>query len=164
MRRRWSPWIENWTIRKVRLVPGHSRAIAWSNMARFLVQALTMAWVLGCGGEGPSGVRQDKRPSDLTAAEVMQVCEWVVDAVDGPRVVDCPSEIPEGDWVVEFRAVNTCIEAYRSLSTDCQPTVGDVEACTRALAADPCHGYDAPACAPLLSEPSSCCGIITYCS
>ncbi len=101
----------------------------------------------GGGGGGSSGVDRDTSLTDLTAAEVMDICEWAVAEGGGPGAeTDC------GDGVtVTNGTVAECVEDYPSeVSSDCTATVADVEDCFEAMNGDPCS-FEHPECEPLFS-------------
>ena len=108
-----------------------------------LVSILVVCVAAGCGGSSGSGLDSSLELLDLSAGEVEQLCEYVVDVQDGPRTVEC------GDGVtVELSGVEECVEDFDFLSDDCAATVLDAERCAEDLGADPCALF-APSCAPL---------------
>lgn len=101
--------------------------------------------IAGCGGgSGGSGVDASKPITQLTASEVMQFCEWSVEEQGGAgTTTDC------GDGVtVTVDTVQECVDGYGGFTSDCTTTVGQVEDCIEAIAADPCS-FGGAACAPL---------------
>jgi hypothetical protein len=90
----------------------------------------------GCGGDdgGSSGVDSGKQLKDLTASEVMAECEWGVEAQGGAgHMTTCGDNI-----VVTVDTVAECVAEVNQYKTACTATVAQLEACTDALADNPC--------------------------
>ena len=105
----------------------------------------------GSGGGAGSGVSQSKQIKDLSANELMDLCTWGTAEMGGENnETDC------GDGSTNNTGtVAECLVDLESSYETCDITVGNLEECVRALAADPCDGITSPGCAILLSCVSS---------
>jgi hypothetical protein len=112
---------------------------------------ICVALLLGaaCGGDdggGSSGVDGTKQLKDLTSAEVMAECEWGVEAQGGAgHTTTCGDNV-----TVTVDTVAECVTEVNAYKTNCTATVTQLEACTNALAANPCD-FTTSACAAIFA-------------
>jgi len=99
------------------------------------------------GGSDSSGVTTTKQIKDLSAAEQMQECEWGVAYSGGAgHQTMCPDNV-----TVTVDSVASCVQDMMTYATNaCMATIAELEACTRALAADPCS-FGGDACGPVFA-------------
>jgi hypothetical protein len=102
-----------------------------------------------CGGDDTadsSGVAQTKQIKDLSGDERMQECEWGVAFQGGAgKSTAC------GDGVtVTVNSVSDCVQDMATYATNgCTATILQLEACTKAVAADPCS-FGGATCQPII--------------
>lgn len=93
-----------------------------------------------------SGVDRFGLLRDLAADEWQSLCEWSIEAQGGPgHETDCG-----GGVTITVNTVDECVEDSDAFGEDCELFVADFEACSDAMADDPCNGYRSAACAALL--------------
>lgn len=111
-----------------------------------LLGLCAVAMLMACGGgSSGSGVSGSKKLSDLTAEESRKLCEYSVEAEDGPRTVTCDN----GDKI-EISGDEECDTASADdFPESCTATVSDAEDCFEALGDNPCSP-DIQRCAALL--------------
>ena len=100
----------------------------------------------GCGGDDGSGVSSSKQLKDLTTGEVMTMCEWGVETQGGAgHMTTCGDNI-----VVTTSTVTECVAEVNAYKANCTATVSQLEACTNALADNPCD-FATSACAAIFA-------------
>lgn len=111
---------------------------------RILVLSISL-FAMACGGgdDADSGVDSDKRVAELSESEVRDVCEAGIEAQGGEGTThDC------GDGVTaEVGTVDECVADYQDFPSDCELTVGELEACVNDW--DDLCGDPPPSCQPL---------------
>ncbi|HUS31579.1 MAG TPA: hypothetical protein VMZ53_23900 [Kofleriaceae bacterium] len=113
----------------------------------FVVSALALGACGGDDGAEHSGVSTSKQLKDLSADERMQECEWGVSYQGGAgHVTMCSDNV-----TVTVDTVPECVDAMdQYAASGCTATVAELEACTRAIAADPCS-FGGDACGPVFA-------------
>jgi hypothetical protein len=77
----------------------------------------------------------------LSDAQWEALCDWSIALQGGEgRVWACH------DGTVTTGTTAECLALPDALSRNCFVSIGDYEACQQEIAADPCNGFDAPAC------------------
>lgn len=114
-------------------------------MRWFFVVSLCLVSI-GCGGgdEGFSGVDVTKRLGDLSAAEMRDVCTWVIAQQGGEGAVH---QCENGDTVT-LDTVDECVAERDGFDT-CSVTVRQLEECVLAVGEDVCLAPSTPVCQPL---------------
>jgi hypothetical protein len=117
---------------------------------------LAAVWItaIGCGGGsgggGTSGLPDDARVGTLNAADGMQLCEYLVEALGPARTVTCG---PDDTREVGGEDIGECLDSLNDFSA-CALTVAQYEGCVEAVGgasdAEVCAGTLPPACQPLL--------------
>jgi len=114
-------------------------------MQKLWMTACVFAFAAACGG----GIG-DKAVSELTADELVELCEDTAAILGEPRTVSC-------DGIdVELTPPDCSDAANEAFPAGCKITVDQYLACSEAVAADPCSvlGESPPAaCVPLFSDP-----------
>ena len=82
---------------------------------------------------GGSGVDRTTNAADVTPAEQMQLCAWLIDQFGGDGVMTTCAE-----GTVTGPTMSDCIERGSMVPDTCPATVGDAEDCYLAISADPC--------------------------
>jgi len=97
--------------------------------------------------EAPTGVAAaDLALWQLTALQWGDLCAWSTAIQGGSgRVWTCD------DGTVTTGSEEECRALEDVINGNCRATVGDYEDCVQAIAADPCGGFEAPACDALVS-------------
>jgi hypothetical protein len=112
----------------------------------------------GCADSG-SGLPADKKVIELSFAETRPLCEYLQDVVGGvQREVTCP----DGRYATTpLFSVHECQEDFvfdnaAASNVNCGVTVGEYEACTEAIADDPCIQLlpRAPSACAFFDDPS----------
>ena len=108
---------------------------------------LLAALLIGaCGGDDSSGVSSSKQLKDLSDDERMQECEWGIAYEGGAG----HQTMCGNDLTVTVHSVDECVgDLSDYAAAGCTATVEQLEACTRAFAADPCS-FGGDACGPIL--------------
>src|ERR1043165_3229994 len=112
---------------------------------------LLLALLLGaCGGDDAadsSGVATSTQIKDLSTDQQMQECEWGVSYQGGEgHQTMCPDNV-----TITVDSVAECVSDLASYkSSGCTATIGQLEACTKAIAAAPCS-FGGDACAPVFA-------------
>lgn len=100
---------------------------------------LLAALLIGaCGGDdggGSSGVDSSKQIKDLSADEIMAECEWGVATQGGAGHTTMCGEGAE----VTTSTVAECVAEVNAYKANCTATVAQLEACTEAIADNPCE-------------------------
>jgi hypothetical protein len=113
----------------------------------FLFASFTLALAACTSNPDNSGIDQNKKLNALTADERMNFCTWSVTEEGGEgKKTQCG---PNSSTSVQ--PVTSCTADLSKLPATCAVTVGQAEACIKAVAKDPCNGPESAACAPLYS-------------
>jgi hypothetical protein len=99
------------------------------------------------GGSTSSGVTTTKQLKDLSSAEQMQECEWGIAYSGGAgHQTMCADNV-----TITVGTVAECVQDMMAYASNgCTATVEQLEACTRAIAADPC-AFGGDACGPVFA-------------
>jgi hypothetical protein len=120
--------------------------IAWWRLG--LISLIVSA---GCGGaatKGGSGLDPSRLVASLTGDELQTLCQWSADTEGGSgKVTSC--QVDGGMSNASVKPPSSCAADFMKRS--CQLTVGQVEDCSRAVGADPCHALSAMPCVPILA-------------
>jgi hypothetical protein len=95
--------------------------------------------LFACGGGGGSGLDSDKRLSELTEAELLDLCEYIID--------EGPSEPVECDDGVTYTPQTAAECAEDAFPESCTATVANAEACAEAIGEDVCTAFEDSRCA-----------------
>ena len=124
-------------------------------LAGSLCTALAFACGGGSGGGGSSGVPSGSRLVELDDGQRVDLCEFLVDVLGPERMVTCG---PDDIRTVGGEDPQECIADLTMIATNnpgCEITVGQYEACARAVAAQSdqeiCGDTIPAACSPLFS-------------
>ena len=129
-------------------------------MLRLGVFAVLTMGLVGCGGDNgggggggsSSGVDGSKQMSALTAQELTTYCEWQADELGGAGT---ETNCGQGQTYT-VPTVDEC--AGSNYCTECDLSVSQIEACTRAMGNDVCAGGD-QSCAAVLECAFACMGV-----
>lgn len=80
-----------------------------------------------------SGVTETKKLNQLSSGERDMLCAFSVSVEHAPRTVDCGNMIS-----IMLKDKASCVTSFTAITLQCEATVGDAEACFRAIGADPC--------------------------
>jgi len=114
-------------------------------MTKFWMMSGVFALMAACGGGNG-----DKSLSDLSASELVDLCEDSADLLGEPRTVTCDG------FEVEITPPDCSTAGDAPFPAGCDVTVDEYLDCTEALAADPCLAFSGtpPAeCTALFNDP-----------
>ena len=102
-----------------------------------------MCLTAACGGGNDSGLESSAKIGDLSDSERRTLCDWSLGLVDEPGA----TVICDDFTVTALATMEQCLDDLAGYAL-CTLTVGEYEACFRALAEDPC-GLGSRACPPV---------------
>ena len=104
-------------------------------MSKWLIVTLFLCTGLAgaCGGGSGSGVASSKAVVSLEDDEITSLCEYALDVIGAPRVIQCG----EGLLVAVGKTLSECVADIQEGQTEapnCTATVGNTESCLEAIA------------------------------